>query len=158
MLSHSRVRKKIHSVGRLVGWSVGRSVCHNCIKGRKITLVTYCSLTKYTPVMIYDIGICLYIFIYYTWEKLKNDGNQKLQLLFRRVFPLTLGWFSPFYVVFWHFGSFLAILSSFLPLWGGQTPVTPVAWSVDHFESILAASKNCVMGFNDLKYLVEYLW
>ena len=90
--------------------------------------------------------------------KNSNDGNQKLQMLFMRIFPLILCWFWPFYVVFSHFGSFLAILSSFLPLWGGQTPVTPVAWSVDHFESILAASKNCVMGFNDLKYLVEYLW
>ena len=50
------------------------------------------------------IQIQIYIYIYIIYiiprKKFKNDGNQKLKLLFRRIFPLILGWFWPFYFVF----------------------------------------------------------
>ena len=49
-------------------------------------------------------------------KNFKNDSNQKLQLVFRRIFPFILGWFWPFYVVFWRFASFFNILCCFLPL------------------------------------------
>ena len=60
--------------------------------------------------------MCIFVCIYHTKKKINNDGNQKLQLPFRRIFPLILSWFWPFYVVFWRFASFLAILRRFCPL------------------------------------------
>ena len=45
-----------------------------------------------------------------TWKNFKNDGNQKLQLLFRRIFPLILGWFWPICIIFLRLTWFLAIL------------------------------------------------
>ena len=41
-------------------------------------------------------------------KKFMNDGNQKLHMPFRRIFPLLLVWFCQFYIVFCHFASFLA--------------------------------------------------
>ena len=46
----------------------------------------------------------------------KNVKKRRQPKITIAVFPLILGWFGPFYVVFWRFTSFLAILRRFLPL------------------------------------------
>ena len=51
-----------------------------------------------------------YIYIYHTWKKIQKRRNQKLQLLFRRIFSLILGWFWPTCISFFTLNVVLAIL------------------------------------------------